>query len=386
MLEKFLSEQIFKQLENLHSGSLTIETPDHKKYAFKGDKEGGSGHIVIHHWPVISAIAAKGDIGLAETYRDNLWSTPDLLGLLTVLMQNRDLIEKYTKANIFQNFFIKLYYLTQMNSLEGSRKNIQAHYDLGNDFYSLWLDPSMTYSSAIYGADNDLTKAQHNKYDRIIDQLNSNSGRLLEIGCGWGGFAERVQHRDKDINVKGITLSDEQHAFAQERLDNNAQIVIEDYRKQEGQFDHIVSIEMFEAVGEKYWPVYFSKVKELLSQKGKAVIQTITVRNDEFEKYKKESDFIRSHIFPGGLLPSPERFKEEARKVGLKTNNQFEFGLDYARTLEEWLQNFDSVKDKVKALGFDEPFIHMWRFYLAGCAAGFHSGYTNVQQIELEHA
>ncbi|MEM6811818.1 MAG: cyclopropane-fatty-acyl-phospholipid synthase family protein [Pseudomonadota bacterium] len=387
MINNFLFTNLLKHLEKIHTGALTFHTPDHKKYEFSGSQGGPKADIYIYDWNAIPEWVAKGDIGFAETYREGLWETNDLLAALNIAMLNRDILNPYLKANIFQNFFYQVIYALQKNSIKGSKKNIHAHYDLGNDFYKLWLDPTMTYSSAIYKNDNeDLSQAQNNKYDRIIDSLNGDSGSLLEIGCGWGGFADRALERDKDMQIKGITLSHEQKDFAVDRLQNNAQIVLEDYRHQEGKFDHIVSIEMFEAVGEKYWKTYFEKMKSLLADKGKAVVQTITVANEDFDHYKNETDFLRSYIFPGGLLPSPEKFDSVAQKAGLMTSNIYEFGQDYARTLEEWLKNFDSVVDKVRGLGFDDKFIRLWRFYLAGCAAGFASGYTNVQQVELAHA
>ncbi len=278
-----------------------------------------------------------------------------------------------------------LSYLFRINTLKGSKKNIHAHYDLGNAFYKLWLDPSMTYSSAIFDdSTKNLEQAQHRKYDRIIDELDAGSGSLIEVGCGWGGFAERAQQRG-DFDIKGITLSEEQHAFAQQRLGNSADIVLEDYRHQQGKFQHIVSIEMFEAVGERYWQTYFAKLKSMLQQKGKAVVQTITINEADFPRYRRGGDFIRSFIFPGGMLPTPTRFKQEAAKAGLKVDNEFFFGYDYAKTLGVWLNNFDAEINKVKALGFDESFIRLWRFYLAACISGFNTDRTNVMQVTLSH-
>lgn len=386
MFEKIMFDQILKRLDSLENGTLIVKTPDHKKYEFIGPNQGPKADIQILDWACISQWASRGDIGFAESYRDGLWETSDLLAALTFAMKNRDVIEPYLVANRLQNFLTQFLYFFQRNSIKGSKKNIHAHYDLGNEFYKLWLDPTMTYSSALYNETEDLATAQNNKYDRIIDQLNGDNGRLLEIGCGWGGFADRAVERSSNLDIKGITLSQEQHDFAKKRLDQQAQIVIEDYRHQTGKFDHIVSIEMFEAVGEAFWPTYFSKMKELLSNKGKAVVQTITIGDDNFERYKSQTDFLRSYIFPGGLLPSPEKFDQAANKAGLRTSNKFEFGQDYARTLNEWYHNFDAVIDPIKNLGFDDKFIRLWRFYLAGCSAGFASGYTNVQQIELEHA
>jgi cyclopropane-fatty-acyl-phospholipid synthase len=275
--------------------------------------------------------------------------------------------------------------LFTQNTLKGSRKNIHAHYDLGNDFYKLWLDQTMTYSSAIFHDQNDdLEKAQHSKYDRIINRLGA-SGRVLEIGCGWGGFAERAL-QTRDYAIKGLTISNEQHAFATERLGQKAEIALEDYRLQTGRYDNIVSIEMFEAVGENYWPLYFNKLKSLLADNGKALVQTITIGEDYFDRYRQGGDAIRTFIFPGGMLPSPKRFEEESVKAGFKLTDAFAFGQDYARTLELWLERFEERLGEVRALGFDEKFIRMWRFYLTSCIASFKIGRTNVMQMELQHA
>lgn len=387
MFDKFIFNQLLKRLDQLKIGSLKIEDPMGRIYEFKGDIDGPVADIQIKDWSVIGNLAAKGDIGFAEDYRADKWSTTDLVALLTLSIQNRTLLDPFFNADSLRRFFYGLSYFFKRNSVEGSKKNIHAHYDLGNDFYTLWLDDTMTYSSAIFDTDNqDLVTAQTKKYDRIIDKLDSNSGSVLEIGCGWGGFADQALKRSKDYEIKGITLSNEQHAYANDRLKGDANIVIEDYRHQNGKFDHIVSIEMFEAVGEKYWPTYFGKVKELLSEKGKAVIQTITIEDKSFDHYKNGSDFLRTYIFPGGMLPSPSRFNKEVKRAGLKPIKSFEFGQDYATTLEMWLKNFDAVTDKVKNIGFDDGFIRLWRFYLAGCAAAFRAGYTNVRQVEIGHA
>ena len=352
----------FRNLDGLQAGTLTVTTPDGKTRIFEGRERGEEAHLQLHDWRVVANMAAKGDIGFAEDYRAGRWETNDLTALTTLGLMNRSALDRFVTGGKTNRIMAMLSYLMKMNSIKGSKKNIHAHYDLGNDFYALWLDPSMTYSSALYRAANEtLEDAQHNKYDRILDCLDQKSGSILEIGCGWGGFAERAMHKG-DYALKGLTLSTEQQAYAQKRLGDDANIALEDYRHQDQKFDNIVSIEMFEAVGEQYWPTYFAKVKELLSQKGKAVIQTITINDADFPRYRKGGDFIRSFIFPGGMLPSPSRFTEEANKAGLRVNNEFAFGQHYARTLIEWLKVFDDKKDKVKALGFDDGFIRLWRF------------------------
>ncbi len=391
MFDQFIFKKILKRLDKLKFGSLRVQTPDNKIYEFQGEIPGHAADIVIKDWRVLGNLMAKGDIGFAEDYSAGYWETSDLISLLTVSIQNRPILDPFFNADYMHRFFYHLSYFFKRNSVQGSRKNIMAHYDLGNDFYKLWLDETMTYSSALFqdmtsNPDEPLAIAQNRKYDRIIDKLDSNSGSILEIGCGWGGFADQAITRSKDYQIKGITLSDEQHSFATERLKNNASIVLEDYRHQEGQYDHIVSIEMFEAVGEQYWPTYFSKMKNLLREGGKAVVQTITIEDQSFDRYRKDTDFLRTYIFPGGLLPSPSRFNKEVKKAGLQTVKSFEFGQDYAHTLAIWLKNFDGVYDRVKGMGFEDDFIRLWRFYLAGCSAAFKTGYTNVRQVEICHA
>lgn len=384
MFNEYIFKGILKRLDKLQVGSLKIHTPDNKTYVFKGEIEGYDADITLKDWRVIGNLVAKGDIGFVEDYRHGHWDTSDLTALLTLSIQNRAILDPFFKADRLRSILYHISYFFRKNSLKGSRKNIHAHYDLGNDFYELWLDPTMTYSSALFEDENDdLVTAQKRKYNRIVDRLND--GNLLEIGCGWGGFANQAIERGKDFDIKGITLSEEQHRFASEKLQNNASIVLEDYRIQEGQYDSIVSIEMFEAVGEKFWPVYFEKIKKLLKKDGKALIQTITIQDEHFERYKNQTDFLRTYIFPGGLLPSPSRFNKEVDRAGLVTTDSFEFGQDYARTLELWLKNFDDAYHKVMDMGFDQSFVRLWRFYLAGCAAAFRSGYTNVRQVEIQH-
>jgi cyclopropane-fatty-acyl-phospholipid synthase len=386
MIARIFADKLFRQLDNIESGALNITTPDGKTRTFGGKEDGEDADMVLHDWKVIPNFMLKGDIGLAEDYRTGKWESDDLVSLATLALKNRDAFEDLTKGNPFFSCLSALSYLFDRNTLRGSKRNIQAHYDLGNAFYKLWLDPTMTYSAAIFRSEEEtLENAQYNKYDRLLDCLPSRSGNILEVGCGWGGFAERAIHKG-DYSVKGITLSSEQREYAQRRLNGSATIALEDYRHQKGKFDHIVSIEMFEAVGEKFWPVYFRQIGNLLKKNGKAVIQTITINDKDFSHYRKSGDFIRSFIFPGGMLPSPSRFNEEAAKAEMKAENPFYFGQDYAKTLRLWLKNFDSNIDNVKALGYDDGFIRLWRFYLAGCIAGFRTGRIDVMQTELSHA
>lgn len=386
MFAKFASDQLFKRLDLLESGTLTVTTPDGKKRIFEGKNPGENAHLELHDWSVVTNMMQKGDIGLAEDYRAGKWQSDNLIDFTALGLSNKRALEDLVKGSRFSRTASMFSYLLKMNTLKGSRRNIHEHYDLGNDFYSLWLDPSMTYSSGLYpnGAEP-LMQAQNNKYDRIIDRMETGSGRVLEVGCGWGGFAERALNKG-DYGLKGITLSQEQHIYAHERTKGRADIVLEDYRHQTGLYDRIVSIEMFEAVGEHFWPTYFKKLGALMKPGGKAVIQTITINDTDFARYRTGGDFIRSFIFPGGMLPSPSRFRQEAAKAGLKVHNEFFFGQDYARTLTEWLKSFDEKRDSVRALGFDEGFIRLWRFYLGACAGSFRAGRTDVMHVEISHA
>ena len=383
--ERQFADKVFGALDGIETGALTLITPDGRTRTFEGRKDGPTAHLHVHRWQVFSNLIFKGDIGFADDYRNGLWDCDDLTALVELALLNRSACQDFVLGHGVFRTLSKLRYILNLNTIRGSKNNIHAHYDLGNSFYKLWLDPSMTYSSALFkGDEDDLMSAQNNKYDRILDVLGSSSGDLLEVGCGWGGFAERAVAKS-DFNIKGITLSEEQHQFARERLKTQANIALEDYRHQKSLYDQIVSIEMFEAVGEKFWPVYFQKLKSLLKQKGRAVLQTITINEHDFATYRNGADFIRSYIFPGGMLPSLPRFQQEASKAGLKTGSVHAFGQDYARTMTHWLDRFDDRAEDIKALGFDEGFMRLWRFYLAACIAGFKVGRTDVVQIELAH-
>lgn len=378
---------LLKGLEHIRFGTLALTLPDGSTHHFEGPEAGPSADIRVRERSAISAVVTQGDIGFAESYMRGEWDTDDLATLMHFVCQNVSALEHFFHGNRLFRLFFAILHRLRPNTKTGSKKNIHAHYDLGNDFYSLWLDETMTYSSAIYKTpDVSLEQAQHAKYDRIIERLaEARQGeRVLEIGCGWGGFAESAAR--EGMHVTGLTLSEEQAAFARERLQNKADIAIRDYRDERGLFDHIVSIEMFEAVGERYWPAYFDTLKHRLSEGGRALIQTITIADDVFPHYRMRGDFIQRHIFPGGMLPSKEIFEQLAHTAGLKVQDAFTFGRDYARTLSEWLARFDAKRSEVTALGFSEEFIRKWRFYLAYCLGAFASSRTDVVQYELAHA
>jgi len=364
-------------------GSFRLRTPEGEIYDF------GRGHpaaeMQILDWSVITSIASRGDIGLGETYVAGLWETPSIETLAEVALRNYDQFSGYAYAGFWNGLKFRIVdRLMRANSPTGAARNIRAHYDVGNEFYQLWLDEGMTYSSAIFAAgDDDLTRAQNRKYDRILDRV-SDAEHLLEIGCGWGGFAERAA--DRGHHVTGLTISPSQKGYADARLDGRADIRLQDYRKSSGTYDSIVSIEMIEAVGQKYWPIYFATLKARLAEQGRAVVQAITVSDSYFDTYRRNSDYVRQYTFPGGMLLCDAVIADQARRAGLAVTDRHAFGPDYARTCRVWGERLDRVADRVKRLGHDDRFLRNWRYYLGVCAASFAAGHTDVVQVELAHA
>lgn len=375
-----------KALQSLEYGTLEFVAPNGEVTIAKGVHPGPQARFAIKEWDILRRVMARGDIGLGEEYIAGAWETDSVERLISLFLVNLKHFSDFSDGSLFNRLcFVVHNAFVRRNSIKGSSRNIQAHYDVGNDFYALWLDKSMTYSSALYQGAADLFRAQQNKYERILSKFDKQKARVLEIGCGWGGFAERASADGHDVT--GLTISPAQHAFATERLKNTqAEIRLEDYRRAKGRFDNIVSIEMFEAVGEHYWPAYFAAVKERLARGGRAVIQTITIRDDLFAGYRTRSDFIRHYVFPGGMLPSLARFREEAENAGLKFAGAFGFGKDYARTLREWLAAMQARESEIAALGHDRQFLRNWEFYLGICAATFEVGRTDVVQVELINA
>ncbi len=373
-------------LSRLQYGSLDFVTPSGEVIAAKGQKPGPHARFEIQSWDVLRRIMARGDIALGEDYIAGAWETDDIERLVSLFLLNIDELDDFANGTLLNRLALVLHNrIVRRNSLSGSKRNIQDHYDVGNDFYSLWLDKSMTYSSALFGQEQrSLESAQQKKYERILERFGKSGQSVLEIECGWGGFAERAVQENH--RVTGLTISPSQHHYATERLKGAADIRLEDYRKSHGLFDMIVSIEMFEAVGEQYWPQYFRTVAERLKRGGKAVVQTILIRDELFPGYRTRSDFIRHYVFPGGMLPSFQRFREEAERAGLKVAEAFSFGKDYAKTLREWSERMQARKDDVLALGHDMRFFRNWQFYLGICAAAFAVERTNVAQIELVNA
>jgi cyclopropane-fatty-acyl-phospholipid synthase len=381
----FVEKKWREALSRLEAGKLEFISPSGEVTIAGGKRPGPDARFRIRDWDVLRRIMARGDIGLGEEYIAGSWETDNVEALVSLFLLNIDHLENFSDGNFLNRLgFVIHNALVRRNSIAGSARNIKAHYDVGNDFYSLWLDKSMTYSSALYKETDALYEAQQNKYDRILGKFDKARANVLEIGCGWGGFAERAAGADH--HVTGLTISPSQHKFATQRLNGRADIRLEDYRKSKGTFDQIVSIEMFEAVGEHYWPQYFATVAERLKQGGRAVIQTITIRDELFAGYRARSDFIRHYVFPGGMLPSRGRFREEAERAGLKFVEAFSFGKDYARTLRDWSNRMQEKSTEIMALGHDQQFLRNWEFYLGICAAAFNVARTDVVQVELVNA
>ncbi len=381
---------VFKLLHKLQHGSLDLQLPDGSSAHF-GDGDGPRAAMRIRNWAVCSAALKSGDIGFAESYMAGHWSSPDLSALLTLLLHNRNALESVVYGRWWGALAYRLRHWLNRNSRSGSRKNIHAHYDLGNEFYRLWLDPSMNYSSAWFEGNlaGDLTAAQQAKMRRTLAECRLQPGqRVLEIGCGWGALAECAA-RDFDARLTGVTLSSEQLAWGQRRLkaaglDSKAELRFQDYRDiEDPAFDAIVSVEMFEAVGRAYWDSYFKTVHDKLKPGGRACIQSITIRDELFERYSRSSDFIQQYIFPGGMLPSPSQFRAHAAKAGLTVVNELAFGLDYAETLRRWRETFMQRDAAVRKQGFDTRFMRLWEFYLAYCEAAFAAGNCDVMQFTL---
>src|SRR6266851_589070 len=382
---------VLKALDRLSIGRLAVRLPDGSTRLFGRSDGEPSADIEVKDWRFFRRILLDGDIGFAEAYMDGDCDSPDLPELIALLAENQQALGGMARPNPLQNLALRFLHRRRDNSREGSRRNIRAHYDLGNGFYRLWLDPTMSYSSALYEGQSgkSLEAAQTAKYDRILAQIGAKQGdSILEIGCGWGGFAETAARRG--MRVTAVTISREQLDYARERLEraglaDRVELQFRDYRDIEGKYDHIVSIEMIEAVGERYWPDYFAILKRHVAPGGSALVQAIVIADEFFESYRSRPDFIQTYIFPGGMLLSPQRLGEQCRKAGLKIAELYSFGLDYANTLEAWLGRFDDVADQVARLGFDERFRRMWRYYLAYCAAGFSTRRTDVLQAHFRH-
>ena len=376
-------------IRKIDCGEILLETPGGKRFLLKGKRTNERAHLVIHRWKCMLRLLASGDLGFAEGYLAGEWSTPDIYSFLsTAGRRSNDTVsleglKPHQPLNRFRHTLNR-------NTRRGSRRNIAAHYDLGNDFYQFWLDSSMTYSSAIYSSpDQTLEDAQRAKLDYVIDLLGLAGGeRVLEIGCGWGGLAERIIERS-GCHVTGLTLSTQQLAYAQRRLarrgrTSKSDLRLQDYRDASETYDRVVAVEMVEAVGEAYWPTFFKTLRQRLNPRGSAVLQVITIDQSRFESYRRRPEFIQRYIFPGGMLPTTEIIEQLVTKAGLKLVSSKFFGASYAHTLAEWHRRFQETWPFIEALGFDDRFKRMWEYYLAYCRLGFEIGVLNVGLYKID--
>ncbi|WDI31027.1 cyclopropane-fatty-acyl-phospholipid synthase [Hyphococcus flavus] len=387
----FFFRQVLKIASRIQFGSLTFSLPDGNSITFEGvEEKDAQGLIHVKDYSFARRTIFGGDIGFFESYADGQWDTPALADCLYIFARNAEHVQDAFKASPAVDFLQNIRRTWDKNTKSGSRRNIAAHYDLGNSFYKKWLDPTMTYSSAKFdSAPVGLSDAQINKYRSLATAIDLKAGEhVLEIGSGWGGFAEFAA-KDIGARVTGLTLSPAQYEYARERIYNQGlndlvEFKLLDYRDVDQSFDKIASIEMFEAVGKEYWQSYFEKVRNSLKPGGIAGLQIITIADRFFDRYVKSTDFIQRYIFPGGILPSDRILNGLVKKSGLTIRSSTAFGEDYARTLHEWRKRFLSAWDEISPLGFDERFNKLWRFYLAYCEAGFKAGTTNVSQIAAQ--
>jgi cyclopropane-fatty-acyl-phospholipid synthase len=374
--------------ERLQVGTLTIEVPG-ATYGFEGRVAGPDGYLRLNRPRAIQRFATGGALGFSEAYLEDDWDSPDLPRLLELFALNQASLANRYYGGGWSRWLPRLQHLLRPNTRRGSRRNILAHYDLGNDFYAAWLDDGMTYSAARYASpDQPLEQAQRHKYACLAESLGLGpQDHVLEIGCGWGGFAAFAAG-EIGARVTAVTISEQQHAYASERiqkagLSDRVDVQLRDYRDLDGEYRHVVAIEMFEAVGERYWPLFFEKLGERLAPGGRAGLQVITIADRHFEDYRRRADFIQRHVFPGGMLPSPTALHRQIERTGLQVHHELRFGLDYARTLAAWNQRFQRAWPKISKQGFDGRFKRLWDYYLAYCEAGFRAGSTDVCQVTV---
>lgn len=381
--------RMFEIARTLQHGRLDIGLEDGRVFRAVGHAPGPVARIDVHDDDLFARMVRDGYLGFCDAYLDGGWSTPDLQAFMDLVnSDNDDMYNGYPGKKIIE-LYEKLRFWFQRNTKAQARRNISYHYDLGNDFYRLWLDGTMTYSSAIFDTGQEsLEAAQTGKYASMVDQMGAKPGdHVLEIGCGWGGFAEYAAGQ-RGLRVTCLTISEEQFKYAQQRIEaaglsDLVTFKLQDYRDETGHYDGIASIEMFEAVGEQYWPVYFDAVRERLRPGAQATLQIITVGDDRFDTYRKDVDFIQKYIFPGGMLPSPAALKEQVARAGLTFRHSIEFGESYSQTLRRWHEQFNEKWDQIAEMGFDRRFRRMWNFYLTSCAAAFHTGNCDVTQITI---
>lgn len=381
----------FARAQRLHKGCLDVILPDGRHFRAQGEAPGHVAQLHVHDPDLFARLIREGDVGFAEAYMEGGWSTPDLQAFMDLVNDDNPSVYDEAVGLRIVRALEQIRHKLRANSKSQARKNISYHYDLGNDFYSLWLDDSMTYSSAIFTTGQEsLEAAQEAKYAAMVDRMGAKPGdHVLEIGCGWGGFAEYAAAR-RGLKVTGLTISQAQHDFAVARmarlgLSDQVEIRMQDYRDTLGTFDGIASIEMFEAVGEKYWPRYFRAVRERLKPGAKAVIQIIMVPDDRFKFYRNHVDFIQKYIFPGGMLGAPSPVRQVAESQGLQFVATHDFGQSYSETLRRWNAGFQARWPEIAAMGYDARFKRMWEFYLTSCAGAFASGTCDVTQMVLQY-
>ena len=382
--------RVFDLVGKLNSGRVDFILPDGRRFRAEGSKPGPVAEVTINNPDVFARLVREGDLGFCDAYLDGWWTTPDLQAFMDFIHADNDDMYDGFPGMALVRAWEKARFWFQSNTKRQALKNISYHYDLGNDFYSLWLDDTMTYSSALFKTSQEsLEKAQIAKYASMVDQMGVKPGdHVLEIGCGWGGFAEYAA-KERGLKVTGLTISKEQLEYAQKRikskgLSDKVNFKLQDYRDETGVYDGVASIEMFEAVGEKYWPVYFDKIKQCLKPGKQATLQIITIQDARWDVYRKSVDFIQKYIFPGGMLPSPSVLRQEIHRAGLSVQHSIEFGKSYSQTLRRWFEVFNNKWDNISAMGFDDRFRRMWNFYLTSCAATFESGNCDVTQITLQ--
>ncbi len=382
--------RVFDLVGKLNSGRVDFILPDGRRFRAEGLKPGPVAEVTINNPDVFARLVREGDLGFCDAYLDGWWTTPDLQACMAFIHADNDDMYDGFPGMVLVRAWEKARFWFQSNTKRQALKNISYHYDLGNDFYSLWLDETMTYSSALFNTSQEsLEKAQIAKYASMVDQMGVKPGdHVLEIGCGWGGFAEYAA-KERGLKVTGLTISKEQLDYANKRikskgLSDKVNLKLQDYRDETGVYDGVASIEMFEAVGEKYWPVYFDKIKQCLKPGKQATLQIITIQDARWDVYRKSVDFIQKYIFPGGMLPSPSVLRQEVHRAGLSVEHSIEFGKSYSQTLRRWFEVFNNKWDNINAMGFDDRFRRMWNFYLTSCAATFESGNCDVTQITLQ--
>ncbi|PZX13642.1 cyclopropane-fatty-acyl-phospholipid synthase [Palleronia aestuarii] len=380
---------VFRMAQDLRHGRLDFVLPDGRRFRAEGRHPGPVAEIRVHHEDLFARLVREGDLGFCEAYLEEWWSTPDLQAFMDLVHADNEEIYDGFPGMTALRLYERLRFWLRSNSRWQARRNISHHYDLGNAFYSLWLDDTMTYSSAIFPTGQEsLEAAQRLKYASMVDGMGAQPGdHVLEIGCGWGGFAEYAA-AERGLRVTGLTISREQHDYAVERiaragLSDRVEIKMLDYRDERGLYDGIASIEMFEAVGEKYWPTYFDAVRDRLKPGRRATLQIITVQDARWDVYRRGPDFVQKHIFPGGMLPSPTALRTQIARAGLEIARSIEFGDSYSQTLKRWFHAFNSRWDEIAPLGFDDRFRRMWNMYLTSCAATFSSGNCDVSQITI---